>query len=354
MKTTEDFIKEMESSCVLISRQCTFKEYVSDIIKFQDIICKMIAGNNYHENMRFDEALFIMESTARKKKLRQHPAVNNGILTMKKLVKEMAITMSGSKGENLVFRTLEFLNRPKTQIFRNVYITDGVNETELDGIVLTDSGVIILEVKQVKSDLTLTEDGRMVFTSDECFDKIPLAQKMALKRNLLKKHLVMSVASKGLDFPIYVDSFIVFSAPKGQFIKIEDKCHHEKYCFRTGLNKKIESYASCTHYSGEQFTQLSEIFSEMESNVKRFETKLNYDEVRRNLAEALAVLQDDSPNHKKDAKSKLTKSTTKSSAASSQKVRHWSTGFGYAATSMVAGLLIFSAASILHSDIRQS
>lgn len=30
----------------------------------------------------------------------------------------------------------------------------------------------------------------------------------------------------------------------------------------------------------------------MESNVKRFETELNYDEVRRSLAEALVVLQD--------------------------------------------------------------
>ena len=30
----------------------------------------------------------------------------------------------------------------------------------------------------------------------------------------------------------------------------------------------------------------------MESNVKRFEAELNYDEVRRSLAEALVVLQD--------------------------------------------------------------
>ena len=27
MKTTEDFIREMESSNVLMSRECTFKEY---------------------------------------------------------------------------------------------------------------------------------------------------------------------------------------------------------------------------------------------------------------------------------------------------------------------------------------
>ena len=159
MKTAEDFIREMERSNVLMSRECTFKEYVSDIVQFQDMVWKMISGDNYHEGMRIDEALFIMESTARKRELRSHPAVHNGVLTMKKLAKEMAITMSGAKGESLVSRTLEFLNRPNTQIFRNVYITDGIDETELAGIVLTDNGVIILEVKKVKSDLTLTEDG---------------------------------------------------------------------------------------------------------------------------------------------------------------------------------------------------
>ena len=37
MKTAEDFIREMESSNVLMSRECTFKEYVSEIVQFQDM-----------------------------------------------------------------------------------------------------------------------------------------------------------------------------------------------------------------------------------------------------------------------------------------------------------------------------
>ena len=357
MKTAEDFIREMESSNVLMSRECTFKEYVSEIVQFQDMICKMIAGDDYHEGMRIDEALFIMESTARKKELRSHPAVHNGVLTMKKLAKEMAITMSGAKGESLVSRTLEFLKRPNTQIFRNVYITDGIDETELDGIVLTDNGVIILEVKKVKSDLTLTEDGRMVFAGDECYDKVPLAQKMALKRRLLKKCLEKAVADKDLDIPVYVDSFIVFSAPKGQYIKIDDRYRREKHCFRTGLNKKLESYLGCAHYKADQLAQLGEIFSEMESNVKRFETDLNYDEVRRSLAEALAVLQDalavqETPATAKNPAAKqptakILELDIKRLEAERQQARHEAVGFGYAAASVFAGLLISGAAAML-------
>ena len=40
MKTAEDFIREMERSNVLMSREYTFKEYVSDIVQFQDMVCK--------------------------------------------------------------------------------------------------------------------------------------------------------------------------------------------------------------------------------------------------------------------------------------------------------------------------
>lgn len=141
-----------------MSRELTFKEYVSEITQFQSNVCKMIAGKDYYDKMRIDEALFIMESTARKKGLRSDPVVHNAVLTMKKLCKEMAITMSGAKGESIVSKTLEFLQRPNTQVFHNVYLTDGIDETELDGIVLTDEGIIILEVKKVKNDLTLTEE----------------------------------------------------------------------------------------------------------------------------------------------------------------------------------------------------
>ena len=293
MKKTEDYIREMEESNILMTNEVTFQEYANELLKFQDLVCKMVARDKYHEQMRIEEALFLMESTARKNDVRNHPAVHNGIITMKKLSKEIAITMSGAKGENLVSKTLKYLSRPNTKVYRNVYLTDGKDETELDAIVLTDSGVIILEVKNVKSDLTLTEDGRMVFASDECYDKIPLGEKMATKRKLLKNALEKAVASTGLDIPVYLDSYIVFSAPKGQYIKIDDRYRKEKHCFRTALNQKIENFLGCDYYNDDQLKQLDMIFSEMKANVKRFETELNYEDVRRNLAKALVVLQEE-------------------------------------------------------------
>lgn len=344
MKRTEDFIKEMESSNILMSRKYTFTEYVSEIKKFEEMVCKMIAGNEYHEGMHFDEARFLMESTARKKDLRNHPAVTASVLTMKKLEKEMAIMMSGAKGEKLISKTLEYLNRPNTQVFRNVYVTDGIDETELDGVVLTNESIIILEVKNVKSDLTLTRDGRMVFADDASYDKVPLGQKMQRKRRLLKKCLEKAVAEKGLNIPVHVDSFIVFSAPKDLHIKIDDQYRREKYCFRSTINKKIENYFGCAYYKADHLAQLGGLLSEMEANVKRFETELNYDEVRRNIADAMVVLQDVSI---KDRIAKIFNLDVKQREEARQQVGCKATSFGYAVASAFAGLFIYGAVAML-------
>lgn len=347
MKTTADFIKEFESCGALLGHKRTFKEYVSEITEFQKTVCQMITGDDYHEGMRFSEALYNLEVHARQKELRAHPAIKNAIITMKKLEKEMAITISGANGEELVFKTLDFLARPDTKVFRNVYITDGENETELDGIVLTDNGIIILEIKKIKTDIVLTDDGRLLYNGEESFDKVPLGQKMTHKRRLLKKCLEKAIADKGLDIPVWIDSIIVFSAPKGQYIKIDDRYRREKHCFRTSLNKRIEAYTGGVSYRDERFEQLNEIFSEMASNVKRFESELNYDDVRRSLAEALAVLQDEPTKQEETVKKAETTSKTtkiidpdsKNTKSSKKNSKQKSSSLGYVAASVVVGLL---------------
>lgn len=354
MKTTEDFIKEMESSNVLMSSKHTFKEYASELLLFQDMICKMIAGDAYHDKMRVDEALFIMESTARKKNLRSNPVVHNGVLTMKKLVKEMAITISGVKGEKQISRILKSLKRPNTQIFQNVYVTDGKAETELDDIVLTDEGILILEVKKVKSDLVLTKEGRMVFEGDECFDKMPLANKMALKRKLLKKSLKNALAEKHLDIPVFVDSYIVFSTSGESYIHIDDRCHREKYCFSSTLNKTIENYFGCAYYKEEQLQQLGGILSEMESNVKRFEKELDYDEVRRSLAEALFVLQDDTADTEIHEVPTSKQAKANKPKIEREKSKHKDRELGYAVACACIGLVLSGVALLMGGNPRRT
>lgn len=223
MKNVEEYIRQLESSGILMNQQMTFPEYAEQLCKFQDALCKMIAGPVYHDRMHIDEATFIMESTARKNGVRSDQRVHNGIQTMNQLEKELAVTMSGIQGEKGVTRKLKYLDRPQTQIFHNVQ-TDGQDETELDAIVLTDAGIILLEIKKVKTGIVFAEDGRMMRNGDVCYEKIPLGLKMKIKRKLLQKYLEDTVAEKHLDIPVHVDSLIVLSAPRGTYIHIKDNC----------------------------------------------------------------------------------------------------------------------------------
>ena len=289
MKTANDFIKELEDSGIMTSNECTFKEYVNELKKFQTMVCKMIAGDLFCEDMRINEAITIMTRKAREYGLRNNHAVNEAINTLEKLNKEIAIAMSGANGERFVAKTLERLERPNTRIFQNIYITDGLDETELDNVILTDKGIIVLEVKKVKCDITLTTEGRMMF-NDECYGKMPLGDKMKLKRQLLKERIEKTVADMGLNIPVCIDSFIVFTAPKNIYIKVNDQYRREKFCFRSTLNRTIESYSGDIHYDNDALSKLEEIISKMESNVKRFESKLDFDDVRNSIAKAMTVL----------------------------------------------------------------
>ena len=60
MKTKMEYIKEMEQNNVLMQRELTFPEYAEQLTEFQNIVCKMITGDSYHDGMRIDEATFIM------------------------------------------------------------------------------------------------------------------------------------------------------------------------------------------------------------------------------------------------------------------------------------------------------
>lgn len=292
-KQVEKIISEMESKNILMSQEMTFVEYTDELLKFQEMIIRMIMGNDFEEGMRLDEVIYYMEAKARKKGIQNNETIRKGISALRTVNKEISISLAGKRGENLVARTLEFVERPNTEMYRNVYVMDEERETELDNVILTDSGIIILEVKKSKDDIIISPEGRLLHSDYACYDKIPLGEKMYQKRFLLKRAIENRLAEKDLSFPICIESFIVFTAPQGMRINVEDQYRREKWCYRTGLVNKINNYVGRAYYSKSQLEQLNEILREIELQVKRFSLSINYTEVRRNLAEALVLLADE-------------------------------------------------------------
>ena len=290
----EQLIAEMENTNILMTKEMTFVEYTENLTQFQDMITKKVLGEEFEEGMRMDEAIYRLEAKARAKGIAGDPVFRKGISSLKTVNKEIAISLAGKKGENQVARTLKYINRPNTKLYRNVYISNGENETELDTVVLTDAGIIILEIKNTKDNLTITTDGRLVHSGDECYEKKPLGEKMSNKRKLLKERLEEIAAEKGINVQINIESFIVFSTPKGMRINVDDKFRREKWCFRTGLVKKIDNYIGTCYYSDKEMRQLDEMLGLMESQIKRFALIVDFDEIRADIANMM-ILFDEEP-----------------------------------------------------------
>ena len=97
MKTKDDYIRTMEESGLLMDSEFTMTECADRLRQFEQIVCKMVAGDAYYDRMQFDEAAVNLQNIARKQGLGSYPAVRKSVNALKKLAKETAIIMSGAK-----------------------------------------------------------------------------------------------------------------------------------------------------------------------------------------------------------------------------------------------------------------
>jgi hypothetical protein len=174
--------------------------------------------------------------------------------------------------------------------YRNVYVSDGTDETEIDNIVVTNSGIIVLEIKSAKTDITIAEDGRLLHENEISFHNVSMGDKMGKKRALLKYQIETIARERGYDLPVHIDSYIVFSTPYNIRIKVTDLYHQEKYCFRGKLNYIIDGFNSEIHYNDVQLAQINDIIGTLASRQKTFSTNIDFEDIKTSFAYTAALL----------------------------------------------------------------
>lgn len=289
-RTAEQIVVEMEQSQIFVRKEYTYEEYTSELMKFQNLIARFMYGEEPKEIIRLDELIANLEAMAREKGLSIDSAVRKSIQGLKKVNKEISISMAGKIGEDRIAKILEYVTREYVTSYRNVYVSDSVEETELDNIVLTDNGIIIFEIKNAKTDITISEDGRLLYAKTESFETKSIGEKMSLKRCLLKTQIENAIREKGLNIPIYLDSYIVFSTPRKTYIQVTDNYGKEKYCFKQKLTHIIDDFTSPVSYSQQEMEQLKSVIGEMECCKKGFEINLNFDGIRKDFAQMMELL----------------------------------------------------------------
>lgn len=288
--TSKEILENLNEQGILTRNDYTFVEYVDQLMKFQEATAKLVIGEENVHLIRMTEVISRCEAMAREKNLYYDSKVIEGLRALRVINKEIAVSMAGKHGEDRVADTYQYVTRPDARFFRNVYISDGIEETEIDSVVLTRNGFIILEIKNAKEDITLAQDGRILFNNSSCYHDISIGEKIDKKRRLLKKRLKAEFENRGIDKEIKIESLLVFSTPKGVRIHVHDQFKQESYCFRGSLFNRIDGFRSSVQYTDEELAVMDEILQHIETEQKRFAPKFDSEEVKRAFAVAYEEL----------------------------------------------------------------
>lgn len=188
--------------------------------------------------------------------------------------------LSGKRAEDEVAHSLTFVDRPFFRDFRNVYVADQVTETEIDNVILTNNGIIVVEVKSAKHNITIGEDGRLLYSNSESYHNESIGDKMSAKRRLLKARIESKLRERGLDIPVHIDSYLVFVTPKRLEVTITDNFRQEHWCRRGRLQHIVNNFISDVTYTAEEYAQLEEIIDGLDCNIRRFPTELDLPAIR--------------------------------------------------------------------------
>lgn len=163
--------------------------------------------------------------------------------------------ISGNRGEAKAFRALQYIHS-KNIILKNVELRDGECRTELDAVVVTPGGAIIVEVKNTAKNIFIDENGDYYRTSEYLRWDCNIAEKMALKEELLKKVLT----NGGID-DIWIRSIVVFTDSR---IEVQNKYSRIRTCFVSQLAYIIDGFQSSSYMSKAEMEHIEELIREAE------------------------------------------------------------------------------------------
>ena len=272
--------KALDTASIFSRNGFSREEYIEELLKLQRFASQLILDD---ETARLDEVVAAVSSAARKNGATANPDFVAGVRGLKAIEKEIAIHMSGKRAEDEVAHSLTFVDRPFFRDFRNVYVADQETETEIDNVILTNNGIIVVEVKSAKHNITIGEDGRLLYSNSESYHNESIGDKMSAKRRLLKARIENGLRERGLDIPVHIDSYLVFVTPKRLEVTIIDNFRKEHWCRRGKLQHIVNNFISDVTYTAEEYAQLEEIIDGLDCNIRRFPTELDLPAIRDNF-----------------------------------------------------------------------
>lgn len=156
-----------------------------------------------------------------------------GMESSKILCNLIKAEISGNRGEYKTFKTLEYL-QSQNRVMRNVELSNGETRTEIDALVITPKCLTIVEVKNTSKNILIDEDGNYYRTGEFLKWDCNIAEKMAVKEELLRK--VLESVGYG---HIRIRSVVVFTNNR---IEVQNKFAQLRTCFVNHLAYVIDGF----------------------------------------------------------------------------------------------------------------
>lgn len=159
--------------------------------------------------------------------------LQNFIESSKILCNLIRAEISGNRGEYKAFKTLEYL-QSQNRVLRNVELKNGATRTEIDALVITPKCLTIVEVKNTSKNILIDEDGNYYRTGEFLKWDCNIAEKMAVKEELLRNVL----EAAGFRH-LCIRSVVVFTNNR---IEVHNKFPQLRTCFVNHLAYVIDGF----------------------------------------------------------------------------------------------------------------
>ena len=246
-------IEELVSTMKSFEKETYHKsEILPELLELQREVVALTfeEGTEGIENLRIWDA---------KRKLEEKNQSRNGIAKEEfdrfakmsgKVSNAISAEISGNRGEYYVFNKLERL-RCENTVIKNLELSDGESKTELDAVVVTRKGIFIIEVKNSRKDIFISEEGGFYRTGEYNTYDCNIGEKMRFREALVKKILWKEGKER-----INIHSIVVFTNNR---ISVHNENRELKTCFLEQLLYNICNMDRDFFYEESEIEEIKEL-----------------------------------------------------------------------------------------------
>lgn len=261
MKANENHAQMMASSFEACSKSAYHKsEILPELLNLQAEMVKAAfpeMSNEERASLRLWDIVDRLEAASASKRGKGAAEIAEFKQSCKTIGNMIAAEISGKRGEEATFNRLEKAGFDGI-VVRNIEATRDDYRTEIDGVVLTSKGAVVVEVKNTRKDVFIDEEGNAYRTGKFTRLDCNLLGKMQARQEFVAETL----AAAG--YPdVEVSGIVVYTNDR---IEIQNHCKSINVSFLSRLPHLVKSLPHGEAYSMEELEQMAAALEEASSH----------------------------------------------------------------------------------------